>query len=349
MTTKTKLGSFAVMLLLLLLGGTAWWLSHRDASARCAGRCRGDPAKAPATLPNAPAPRCRAASRARRGHGRAGACARRGCRARRWRGGGPRDQLVDGRRRSERRADVHRRAWRCHRAHAATAARSSSRRPRPELHAHRDRRDRLSAVRAGVPALAGARRAREGSRGARRDVFLFPALDYHGPRRRRNRQAGRGRARAAARHGARRAGRSTSSATEWTTDKDGAFVFHAADGAVFEATVGATGAAGACSTATSRSTQQLTIKIATGAARATQTISGHVVDEERQADRRRARARDPDEQKSAGAARDRVRDDRPDGAFELNELDHDAYASSAEDEDHAPVDEGRVSRAARTT
>ncbi|MBV8757936.1 MAG: sigma-70 family RNA polymerase sigma factor, partial [Deltaproteobacteria bacterium] len=51
MTTKTKLGAFAVMLILLLLGGVGWWLAHRDHSHEAPVAAASGSARAPVVAP----------------------------------------------------------------------------------------------------------------------------------------------------------------------------------------------------------------------------------------------------------------------------------------------------------
>jgi RNA polymerase sigma factor (sigma-70 family) len=164
-------------------------------------------------------------------------------------------------------------------------------------------------------------------------VFLFPALDY------------RGRvvdARGAPASGARVRLLGTPAGeqvidrleTDWTADRDGRFLFHAADEAVLEATRGAArGWARLDRNATI--TRQLTITLGDNPARDA-TITGHTVDGTGAPlgdvlVRAAPSGTGLDTRATAFAT------SGPDGSFTLAGLDRDAYDLAAETEDRAPA------------
>jgi len=163
-------------------------------------------------------------------------------------------------------------------------------------------------------------------------VFLFPALDYRG--------------RVVDAHGApapeahvRLLGTPAGEQmidrldTEWTTDRDGRFTFHAADGAVLEATRGA--ARGwAQLDGDAEITRQLTITLGDAPARDA-TITGRTIDPGGAplADVLvRASPATPAATRSTAFATS-----GPDGSFTLRGLDRDVYDLEAEAEDRAPT------------
>jgi len=170
-------------------------------------------------------------------------------------------------------------------------------------------------------------------------VFLFPALDYNG--------------RVVDAHGAPAAGARVrllgtpageqvidKLETEWTTDRDGRFTFHAADDAVLEATRGATRGWGRLDGAVAI-THQLTIALGDAPPRDA-TITGRTVDGAG------APLGDVLVRASPGVPAPILRsggDTRatafamsgPDGVFTLRGLDRDAYDLAAETEDRAPA------------
>jgi hypothetical protein len=133
--------------------------------------------------------------------------------------------------------------------------------------------------------------------------------------------------------------------TEWTADRDGVFVFHAADDAVLEATRGAArGWAVLDSNATI--TRQLTITLGDGPARDA-TITGRVIDATgapladaliraepswASPERERRFGRDPDKAPRATA----FATSGPDGSFVLAGLDRLSYHLTTTADDHAP-------------
>lgn len=169
-------------------------------------------------------------------------------------------------------------------------------------------------------------------------VFLFPALDYHGTV---------VDARGAPVTGARVRLLGTPSGeqvidkpqTEWTTDRDGHFTFHAADDAVLEAVRGnARGWARLDGDVVI--TRQLTITLGDAPAR-DQTITGRAVDASGApiADvlvRATPSGVHPGTRSTAFAT------SGPDGAFTLGGLDRDAYDLAAEAEDHAPASAAHI-------
>lgn len=163
-------------------------------------------------------------------------------------------------------------------------------------------------------------------------VFLFPALDYRG--------------RVVDAHGAPAPGAHVRLLgtpageqmidrldTEWTTDRDGRFTFHAADGAVLEATRGA--ARGwAQLDGDAAVTRQLTITLGDAPARDA-TITGRAIDAGGAplADVLiRASPTTFDPTRSTAFATS-----GPDGAFALRGLDRELYDLDAEAEDRAPA------------
>jgi hypothetical protein len=164
-------------------------------------------------------------------------------------------------------------------------------------------------------------------------VFLFPALDYRG--------------RVVDAHGAPAPGAHVRLLgtpageqmidrldTEWTTDGDGRFTFHAADGAVLEATRGAArGWAQLDSDAAI--TRQLTITLGDAPPRDA-TITGRTIDASgapvADALIRASPATIPDPTRSTAFATS-----GPDGTFSLRGLDREPYDLDAEAEDRAPA------------
>jgi RNA polymerase sigma factor (sigma-70 family) len=164
-------------------------------------------------------------------------------------------------------------------------------------------------------------------------VFLFPALDYSG--RVVNAQG-------APVSGARVRLLGTPAGeqvidrleTEWTSDRDGRFTFHAADDAVLEASRGAVRGWGRVDNNT-QITRQLTIALGDAPPRDA-TITGHTVDGSGAAVGDvlvRASPSTPgfDTRSTAFAM------SGPDGAFTLRGLDRDVYDVAAETEDRAPA------------
>ncbi len=135
--------------------------------------------------------------------------------------------------------------------------------------------------------------------------------------------------------------------TEWTTDRDGAFRFHAADDAVLEAVRGnARGWARLDGDAAI--TRKLTIRIGEAPARDA-TIAGHVVDEAGAplADVLvRADPEDPDRRRTEVRAT-AFAVTGADGAFVLEGLDRGSYHVSAAAEGRAPAGRGGVAGGAR--
>jgi len=166
-------------------------------------------------------------------------------------------------------------------------------------------------------------------------VFLFPALDYFG----RVVDAG-GKPVAGAR--VRLLGTPTGEqvieklATEWTTDPDGRFTFHAPDEAVFEATRGKARGFARLDEAVAI-TKQLVITLGDAPARDA-TITGRVVDSTGKpvADvlvraEPKERPRTPSTRSTAFATTN------ADGAFVLEDLDREAYTLATQAEDFAPT------------
>jgi len=168
-------------------------------------------------------------------------------------------------------------------------------------------------------------------------VFLFPALDYHGTV-----VDARGVKVASAR--VRLLGTPAGEQaidrpeTEWTTDRDGRFTFHAADDAVLEAVRG--NARGwARLDGDVAITRQLTITLSDAPAR-DQTITGHALDASGApiADVLvRATPSGVNSASGQGTRSTAFATTGPDGAFTLGGLDRDAYDLAAEAEDHAPA------------
>ncbi|HEX3765649.1 MAG TPA: sigma-70 family RNA polymerase sigma factor [Kofleriaceae bacterium] len=163
-------------------------------------------------------------------------------------------------------------------------------------------------------------------------VFLFPALDYRG--------------RVVDAHGAPAPGAHVRLLgtpageqiidrleTEWTADRDGGFTFHAADGAVLEATQGAMRGWAQLDSDTAI-TRQLTIALGDAAPRDA-TITGRTIDAGGGALADvliRASPTTFDRTRSTAFATS-----GPDGTFTLRGLDRDAYDLDAEAEDRAPA------------
>jgi RNA polymerase sigma factor (sigma-70 family) len=164
-------------------------------------------------------------------------------------------------------------------------------------------------------------------------VFLFPALDYHGTV-----VDARGAPVASAR--VRLLGTPAGEQvidkpqTEWTTDRDGHFTFHAADDAVLEAVRG--NARGwARLDGSVAITRQLTITLGDAPARDA-TITGRVLDAGGAALADvlvRASPAGPGQNTRSTA----FATTGPDGGFTLGGLDREAYDLAAEAEDHAPA------------
>lgn len=164
-------------------------------------------------------------------------------------------------------------------------------------------------------------------------VFLFPALDYHGVV---VDAGGKPVPGAKVRLLGTPAGEQAIDKlqTEWTSDKDGGFVFHAADEAVLEAE--RAGKRGwAVLDQNVQLTHRMTITLGDAPAR-DQTIAGHVVDD--------SGAPVPDV--LVGAMPNGNRDDTrnpafsvsgPDGAFKLEHLDRGVYELTGHADDRAPV------------
>lgn len=169
-------------------------------------------------------------------------------------------------------------------------------------------------------------------------VFLFPALDYHGTV-----VDTRGAPVAGAR--ARLLGTPAGEQvidkpqTEWTTDRDGHFTFHAADDAVLEAVRG--NARGwARLDGNVAITKQLQITLGDAPAR-DQAITGRTVDPGG------APIADVLVRATPAGAGQNTRSTAfattgPDGAFTLGGLDREAYDLAAEAEDHAPATAANV-------
>ena len=174
-------------------------------------------------------------------------------------------------------------------------------------------------------------------------VFLFPALDYHGTVVDSHRApVANARVRLLGTPSGEQA--IDKPDTEWTTDRDGHFTFHAADDAVLEAVRG-NQRGWARLDGDVANTKQLTITLGDAPAR-DQTISGHAVDASgapiadvlvraapvgigpRQGMRPSTRQ---DTRSTAFATTG------PDGAFTLGGLDREAYDLAGEAEGHAPA------------
>jgi hypothetical protein len=188
-------------------------------------------------------------------------------------------------------------------------------------------------------------------------VFLSPALDYHGTV---VDVRGAPVARAHVRLLGTPAGEQVidKPETEWTTDRDGRFTFHAADDAVLEAVHGnARGWARLDGDA--EITRQLTITIGDAPAR-DQTITGRVIDDHNApvADALvRATPAGTAQGTRPGAAPSTAPGTRAtafattggDGTFTLGGLDREAYELSAEAEDHAPATASNILGGAHVT
>jgi RNA polymerase sigma factor (sigma-70 family) len=166
-------------------------------------------------------------------------------------------------------------------------------------------------------------------------VFLFPALDYHGKV---VDEAGKPVANAHVRLLGTPQGEQAIArlATEWTSDKDGAFVFHAADGAVFEASAGDRRGWGVLDGDVAI-THQLVIAIGKAPPRDA-TITGRVVDDKGAPIPDVLVRAEPEVHALKAVARATAfATTGADGSFELRGLDREAYTLSAEEDDHAPV------------
>src|SRR3569623_261247 len=338
MTTKTKIGAFAVMLLLLLLGGTAWWLSHRGerphgppvaASTGSAKSAAVAPIVAPSAAPQPPH------GEATAGQARAhvevaelagGAAAGR---VLTWSTGEgvPNAELTftGGRGAVTVRSGdggAFERAPQQPGSFTLTAIASTGFLPYAPEYQHSP----VHLVLAKDRAVRGV------------TIFLFPAIDYQGHV---VDEAGKAVAGAHVRLVSTVLGEQVLDklATEWTADKDGAFTFHAPDAAVFEATAGNKRGYAAADPRVA-TTHQMTIRIAPGVPARDATISGKIVAEAGTplADVL-VRADPTAKQKSQSAAprSTAFATTGNDGTFELRELDTGEYAVSAEDEDHAPI------------
>jgi RNA polymerase sigma factor (sigma-70 family) len=171
-------------------------------------------------------------------------------------------------------------------------------------------------------------------------VFLFPALDYHGTV---VDDAGKPVAGAHVRMLGTPQGEQAIDrpATEWTADASGAFTFHAADGAVFEAISGDR-RGWAMLDGDVAITHKLVIKVGKAAARDA-TISGHVVDEAGKPIADALVRADPESKGGSPLARaTSFATTGVDGSFELHDLDRDGYTLSAEADDHAPASKNGV-------
>lgn len=166
-------------------------------------------------------------------------------------------------------------------------------------------------------------------------VFLFPALDYQGKV---VDEAGKPVANARVKLLGTPQGEQAIDrlATEWTSDKDGAFVFHAADGAVLEATAGDHRGWGVLD-GNVAITHQLVISIGKAPARDA-TLAGRVIDEQGAPVPDVLVRAEPEEQGPAKVPRSfAFATTGADGSFELRGLDREAYTLAAEEDDHAPV------------
>jgi RNA polymerase sigma factor (sigma-70 family) len=171
-------------------------------------------------------------------------------------------------------------------------------------------------------------------------VFLFPALDYHGKV---IDDAGKPVAGAHVKLLGTPQGEQVIDrlATEWTSDKEGAFVFHAADFAVLEATAGDRRGWGVLDGDVAI-TKQLVIPIGKAPPRDA-TISGRVVDEHGAPLPDVLVRAEPEGRSLQPVARATAfATTGADGIFELHGLDRDGYTLAAEEDDHAPVVEHGV-------
>ena len=336
MTTKTKLGGLAVMLLLLLVGGTAWWLAHREHPHHAPIAAAGSGKAAPAMVPNAPAPM--AAPQPQHAEATAGQ-ARAHVEVAELAGGAAAGRVINW----STGEGVPNAELTFTGSLGAVTVRSGDG-GAFELAPQQPGGFTLTAITATgflpyapeyqhspVHLVLAKDRAVRGV-----TVFLFPAIDYQG-------------------HVVDEAGKPVPGAhvrlvstvlgeqvldklaTEWTTDKEGGFGFHAPDNAVFEATAGnKRGFAEADSHVAT--TRQMTIKIAAGVPARDATISGKIVDEAGKPIADVLVRADPTaKQKSEIPRSTAFATTGNDGTFELHELDTGEYAVSAEDEDHAPI------------
>jgi RNA polymerase sigma factor (sigma-70 family) len=171
-------------------------------------------------------------------------------------------------------------------------------------------------------------------------VFLFPAIDYQGKV---VDEAGKPVAAAHVKLLGTPQGEQIIDrpATEWTSDKDGAFVFHAADGAVLEATAGDHRGWGVLDGDVAI-THQLVIQIGKAPPRDS-TITGRVVDDKGAPIPDVLVRAEPEVHALKAVARATAfATTGADGTFELRGLDRDAYTLAAEEDDHAPVSQPGV-------
>jgi RNA polymerase sigma factor (sigma-70 family) len=165
-------------------------------------------------------------------------------------------------------------------------------------------------------------------------VFMFPALDYHG----RVVASGAAVPNAHVRLLAAPSGeqRLDHPATEWTTDADGRFTFHAADDAILEATAGDLRGWSRLDGNVAIS-KELVIELFAAPARDA-TITGHLVDESGHGIADALVRADPEGTDDPHAPRATAFDvTAADGAFEIRDLDRGAYVLEAEAEDRAPA------------
>jgi len=161
-------------------------------------------------------------------------------------------------------------------------------------------------------------------------LFLYPALDYHG--------------RVVDAAGAPIEGAHVKLLgtpeqqiyklpTEWASDRDGRFVFHAPDYAVLEATAGAR-RGWAVLDGKVAIDKQMTIVVGDAAAR-DQAISGRVVDDAGQPVADVLVSAEPDDQRGGSTRVGSTATTGSDGAFRLDHLDRESYALAAEAEGFA--------------